>query len=291
MLSREEVRLLSGLSLGAGASVSPSLSATLRRARVRGSGLEFHEYRHYEPGDDPRSIDWTVEARLRQLVVRVARADGHVALHALVDASASMALGAPDKLACARRIAATLCYVALERRDTAGVATFASDVRTLIRPAGGRGQFHRAVTALAAEQAAGASDIGKALMRYGATVHGPGLAVVISDFLSPDRGITGFEYLLHKGLSPAAVQILAPEETDPSFLDAELIDAEDPGAAALPADQSSITAYRLRLATHLEELRAFCAERGIPLARVSSSDRYEAIVHELERIGLVGGHG
>ena len=132
--------------LGAGPAAPTAGTAAIRRARVRGAGLEFQEYRHYEPGDDPRSIDWTVEARLRQLVVRVARADGHVRLHVLLDASASMGVGRPDKWSCARSLAAALCYVAQERRDTAGLAVFDNGVRAYIAPAAGRAQLFRALS-------------------------------------------------------------------------------------------------------------------------------------------------
>ena len=291
MLSREDVRLLSSLSLGSGAAQTRALSAALRRARMQGSGLEFHEYRHYEPGDDPRSIDWTVEARLRQLVVRVARADGHLTVHALVDTSASMSIGTPDKLACASRVAAALCYVALERRDSAGVATFDTDLRVVMPPSTGRGQLQRALAMLSGQRATGGSDIGAALMRYGAVARGPGMAVVISDFLAPDPGFTGLEYLLYRGLAPVLVQVLAPEDTDPSFNDVELLDVEDPAGEGLAADLSTIAAYKIRLASHGDALRAFCAERGIPVARVSSRAHYDAVVNELERIGLLSTRG
>src|SRR5690606_37552166 len=75
LLSADEALLLERLTLrGGGFAVSPSPSGT-RRARTRGAGIEFHEFRPYQAGDDPRGIDWTVEARLRQLVVRVPQAE------------------------------------------------------------------------------------------------------------------------------------------------------------------------------------------------------------------------
>jgi uncharacterized protein (DUF58 family) len=171
------------------------------------------------------------------------------------------------------------------------VATFAGDVQTRIAPASGRAQLQRALAVLDGDPASGASDISSALMRYGAVARGPGLAVVVSDFLTPDRGAPGLEYLLHRGLSPAAVQVLAPEDRAPGFEQAELIDAERPGATGLPADEDTIAGYKERLAEHLDAMQAFCSERGIPLARVGSEDPFDTVIRELERVGLVSSIG
>src|ERR1044071_6035522 len=151
MFSAEVARVLNRLMLGAGAAAPTAGARALPpapgpRGRPRGAGLEFQEYRHYEPGDDPRSIDWTVEARLRQLVVRVARADGHVRLHVLIDGSASMGLGEPDKWSCASSVGAALCYIAQERRDTAGLAIFDSEVRGYQAPGAGGAELFRALS-------------------------------------------------------------------------------------------------------------------------------------------------
>jgi len=258
---------------------------------MQGSGLEFHEYRHYQPGDDPRMIDWTIEARLQQLVVRVARADGHLALHALVDSSASMSLGSPDKFSCARRIAAALCYVALERRDSAGVATFDHDVRARLAPASGREHLLQVLGTLDAQRPSGTSDLSSALTRYGTGAKGPGLAVVISDFLAPAVDFSGLDFLIYRGLAPAAIQVLAPEETTPSFDLAELIDVEDAGRASVVVDRRAIAAYQSRLRAHQNSLRTSCAERGIPFLSLDSSSPIERVLQGLEEIGLLSRHG
>lgn len=258
---------------------------------MQGSGLEFHEYRHYQPGDDPRTIDWTIEARLQQLVVRVARADGHLALHTLVDASASMSLGSPDKFSCARRIAAALCYVALERRDSAGIATFDHDVRTRLAPASGREHLLQVLGTLGSQRASGTSDLTSALTRYGAGAKGPGIAVVISDFLAPAVDLSGLDFLIYRGLAPAAIQVLAPDEIEPSFDLAELIDVEDRGRAGFVADRRAIAAYQSRLRAHQDSLRTSCAERGIPFLSLDSSSPIERVLQGLEAIGLLSRHG
>ena len=292
MFSAEEARILDRLMLGAGPAAPAAATAALRRARVRGAGLEFQEYRHYEPGDDPRAIDWTVEARLRQLVVRVARADGHVRLHVLVDASASMSVGEPDKWSCARGLAAALCYVAQERRDTAGVAIFDEDVRRHVPPAAGRAQLFRAFGLLETTRPDGGSDANRSLLHYGAAARGPGLAVVISDFFSDPLPIDGLQYLRHRGLVPAVVQVVSRDELEPAFDgDTELVDVERPESPALVVDHGTVARYQVRLEAHRAQLAAYCREQGIPCLRVVSDSSFSARVAALQGAGLVSAYG
>jgi uncharacterized protein (DUF58 family) len=288
MLQPDEARLLDRLTIGAGAAAASASAAGVRRARARGAGLEFHEYRHYQPGDDPRSIDWTVEARLNQLVVRVSQATGDLRVHLLIDVSASMALGAPDKLACAARLAAALAYVAIERRDAAGVSTFDATVRTFMPPAAGRGQLFRSLDLLRSLSASGKSAIDEALLRYGAAVHGPGLAVVLSDFFEPGAGLRGLRYLLHRGLTPAVVQIVASDEVRPDFDDEiELVDVEDAAGGVLLVDRGVVDAYRVRLEEQTAMLRAFCLTRGLPWLRIESDTPFKSMLSAVESAGLL----
>jgi len=292
MISAEEARVLNRLMLGAGAAAPTAGTGAIRRARVRGAGLEFQEYRHYEPGDDPRSIDWTVEARLRQLVVRVARADGHVRLHVLLDGSASMSLGTPDKWSCACSVGASLCYIAQERRDTAGLAIFDSGVRAYLAPAAGRAQLFRALSLIDAAEAAGASDLDRALQHYGAAARGPGLAIVISDFFGPALPFDGLQYLQHRGLAPAVVQIVSRDEIDPALDgDAELVDVEHPDAPPLLVDEATIAGYRARLDAHRQQLATYCQEHGIPCVRLISDSSFGDRLGALQAAGLVSAYG
>jgi uncharacterized protein (DUF58 family) len=285
MLSPDETRLLERLTIGGTANAVAS-SAGIRRARTRGPGLEFHEYRRYQPGDDPRSIDWTVEARLHQLVVRVARAEGDLRLHVLVDTSASMAIGTPSKLSCATRLGAALCYAAVERRDAVGISTFDGALRTFMPPAAGRRQLFRALDALLSMDAHGISAINRALLQYGTATRGPGVVAVLSDFFEPGAGIEGLRYLLHRGLTPAVVQIVADEELDPELDEyAELVDVED-GKGRFVVDRTAIVGYRARLHQQQSTLHAFSAEHGLCFMRLASSTSFGAMVTAAEAAGL-----
>ena len=61
------------------------------QSRSRGAGLEFAQYRAYEPGDEPRRIDWKLYARSDRFFVRESERDSPLTLWLVIDASASMA--------------------------------------------------------------------------------------------------------------------------------------------------------------------------------------------------------
>src|SRR5512145_2016554 len=63
----------------------------MHASRNKGSGIEFAQYRAYEPGDEPRRIDWKLFARSDKFFVREAEQESPVSVWILIDASASMA--------------------------------------------------------------------------------------------------------------------------------------------------------------------------------------------------------
>ena len=92
-----------------------------RAGAQRTRGLEFVDYRRYTPGDDLRNIDWNVYARLREVVVKAAPAEGHVDLALLLDGSRSMDDGKPSRFRYAQELGAMLGTVALLGSDVVAV--------------------------------------------------------------------------------------------------------------------------------------------------------------------------
>ena len=288
VLTPNDTGLLERLTLRADAATIRPGAGGVRRTRGRGPGTEFHEFRPYQPGDDLRTVDWTVEARLHQLVVRVPRAHGHLRVHVLVDVSASMSIGMPAKLACAAQVAAAVCYMAARHRDAAGLSTFRDRITSYMPPAEGRAQLLRILDTLATLEPSGQSTIEHALEHYASATSGPGLAVVLSDFFEPGAGIRGLQYLLHRGLKPVVLQVVAREEIAPALAsDSELVDIERPDGERLVVDAGMVAAYRARLAQHEASLREFCASHKSPLGRLVSDMPFSQIVSVLEGIGVI----
>src|SRR5215207_5256027 len=88
-----------------------------RRSVRRGQSVEFADYRDYSLGDDLRQLDWNVYARLERLFVKLFVEEEDVTITFLLDASASMATGHPQKLTFAKRAAAALGYIGLASED------------------------------------------------------------------------------------------------------------------------------------------------------------------------------
>ncbi|MGP1310221.1 MAG: DUF58 domain-containing protein, partial [Phycisphaerales bacterium] len=102
-----------------------------RRSKRRGRSVEFDDYRDYAPGDDPRFIDWNALARLDRLVIKLFLEEQDLAVHVLLDASASMRdAGGPEtpsKVVFAQRLAFALAYIALSKQNRVSLSVLRRD--------------------------------------------------------------------------------------------------------------------------------------------------------------------
>jgi len=110
------------------------------RSVFRGSGLDFEEVREYEPGDDIRSIDWNVTARMNVPYIKKYREERELNIYLAVDVSSSGWFGTANvnKLELATDVAALLAVTALHNNDRIGLVLFADGVREFLPPRQGR---------------------------------------------------------------------------------------------------------------------------------------------------------
>jgi len=100
--------------------------AGINKSKVKGPGLEFSQYRSYQPGDDLRWLDWKRYARSDRYYIRESEIETSISIRLLVDASNSMAHrdGASTKLDYARLLAASLGWLAHMQGDSFGLYVF-----------------------------------------------------------------------------------------------------------------------------------------------------------------------
>jgi uncharacterized protein (DUF58 family) len=97
----------------------------LNKSTVKGPGLEFSQYRSYQPGDDLRWLDWKMYARSDRYYIRESEVETSISIRFLIDASASMDHDDNDvkKIDYARFLAASLAYLANLQGDSVGLYT------------------------------------------------------------------------------------------------------------------------------------------------------------------------
>ncbi|HXB95436.1 MAG TPA: DUF58 domain-containing protein [Puia sp.] len=121
----EEIIAIKDLSLAARRTID-GFMAGINRSKVRGPGLEFSQYRSYQPGDDLRSLDWKRYARSDRYYIRESEIETSISIRLLVDASNSMGHrdGTITKMAYARWLAASLAWLAHYQGDALGLYVF-----------------------------------------------------------------------------------------------------------------------------------------------------------------------
>lgn len=101
----------------------------INKSTVKGAGLEFSQYRSYQPGDDLRSLDWKMFARSDRYYIRESEVETNISLRILIDASASMNHSDGDfsKIDYARYLTASLAYLASLQGDAVGLYVLKSE--------------------------------------------------------------------------------------------------------------------------------------------------------------------
>jgi uncharacterized protein (DUF58 family) len=179
------------LRLHARRDVSTALAGAYRSA-FRGRGLTFEELREYSPGDDIRSIEWNATARLGRPITKRMREERDLIVCLLVDVSASLdfGYGGSTKLAAARRAAAALAAAALFANDRVALVTFADGVVGSLAPSAGPLQLERIFQTLAEAPPSAATRPGPALEWAVTRLPRHAVAILISDLLFRDPGVS-----------------------------------------------------------------------------------------------------
>jgi len=159
------------------------------RSVFKGQGLEFQEVREYQPGDEIRSIDWNVTARLGHPYVKKYVEERQRTIILLVDVSASLAYGSLKKTKneIAAELAAILAFSAIQNNDLAGLLLFSGRVEKYIPPKKGKKHVLRIIREIIDyKKTGGETDIAAALKYLSRVQRKSAIVFLISDFLDGD---------------------------------------------------------------------------------------------------------
>jgi uncharacterized protein (DUF58 family) len=268
-----------------------------RRSVRRGTSLEFADYRNYARGDDLRRVDWNVFARLERPFIKLFEEEEDLAVHVLLDASASMDFpregeGEPKhhKFRFAQRVSAALAYIGLASGDNVAVtALYGAGLNVTWGPHRGRGRSLALLEYVSVLKPAGNLDLSGALRDYAMRYPRPGLCLFISDLLAPSGWQDGMAALQGVGHEVAIIHLLSPEEIDPPLAgDLQLVDVESGATADVTIDAAMRDLYLRRLLAWRDEITAYARKRGIHYATVETSVNWETLImSELRRLGVI----
>jgi uncharacterized protein (DUF58 family) len=255
-----------------------------RRSPLAGSSMEFSDYRRYAPGDDFRRIDWRAYARLERLFLRVFEAEENLTITVLIDCSDSMYHGKPAKAPLATALAAAISYVALKCEDRVIVGALTDRLAAYRKAGSGKNAIWTVGEFLNRLPRSGTTDLNRALYDLGRIVSGPGLTIVISDFLAPGGYQTGIRAVRQLRQEVALLQILAPDELEPDLQgDWRLRDSEGGGNVDVSASPSVLSAYRQRLAQFTQELASFAHSYAMTYTLIPSDTSIIDVVQRILR--------
>ncbi len=159
------------------------------RSVYKGQGMEFSEVREYQPGDEVRSIDWNVTARLQKPYVKRYVEERELTVLLLIDCSASSHFGTRVRFKddVALEVAAVLGLSALRNNDRVGVVAFTDRVEHAVPPRKGRRHGMRLLRDLLALRPVGRkTDVALACEQAQRHLTHRSLVFVISDFRDPN---------------------------------------------------------------------------------------------------------
>ena len=267
LLDPTEVSRLGGIEIVAAGVVEGFLTG-LHRSPFRGFSVEFTEHRPYQPGDEPRYLDWKILARADRLFVKQFEEETNLRAMLLVDASRSMAWrGAPERLtkrAYADRLAAALALILLRQRDATGLVTFDDAVRQAIPARVKTGQWSHLVRALLDTPDGRGTAAEAALRRLTSLLVRRGLVILISDLLfDRDLALTALRYLRHRGHQVIVYHVMDPGERELGGPpEVRFRDLESP-ASVVVRPRELARAYGETVRREIAAWRTTCRRHGI----------------------------
>lgn len=283
MIPREILKKIRQIELRTNRLVNETLGGQYHSV-FKGQGMNFEEVREYQPGDEVRSIDWNVTARMNHPFVKKFVEERELTLMLVVDVSGSGLFGSGEqsKRELAAEIASVLAFSAIRNNDKVGLILFTDEVEKYMPPKKGRRHVLRVIREILffEPQRRGTNVSGALEFLNRVTAH-RAITVVISDFLESSAAETA-------PLAPAlrqtnrrhdvvAVQIVDPHELElPALGRLVLQDAETGDVVEVNTSAGTRKAFAEQQRQHQTGLDKLLRSARIDKIRVQTSEPYAA---------------
>ena len=223
----------------------------------KGRGIEFDQVRKYEPGDDVRSVDWNVTARMGDLYVKRFNEERELTMMLMVDASASNDFGTQGqfKRDAAIEMTAMLAFAAVRNNDKVGLILFTDRVEKFIPPRKGRKHILRILRELLAFEPQGrGTDLRVALDYLNRMLKRRGIVVLVSDFQADPETYRKAMTIAGKKHDVIAIDLRDPMESE--IAPVGLLALQDAETGELVEVDTSDKYWRAAFAKRMQEYEA-----------------------------------
>jgi uncharacterized protein (DUF58 family) len=260
-----------------------------RRSKRKGQSVEFADFRGYVPGDDLRSLDWNLFARLDKLIVKLFLEEEDLHFFTLIDASLSMDFGEPTKLQYAKQLAAALGFVGLIRTDRVRIETLGQPVHLRAPVLRGRRSVWRMIDFIEGIQPGETASLAEGIKKFCLRNAGKGIVVLISDLMDKNGYESALRYLVSQRMDVYIIHVLSQEELDPDVKgDLKLVDVEDQDIAEISVSAPLLARYKATLNAFVSGAQEFCSRRGMNYLLANNQTPVKDLIGSyLRRRGLV----
>ncbi|MBP5342495.1 DUF58 domain-containing protein [bacterium] len=260
-----------------------------------GQTAEFADFRDYQLGDDIRRIDWNLYSRFEKFFIRLFTDERQMKVSIYLDASASMGKDNAKKAAYATACAAGIGYLAIHNMDKVSFnimkeETSENKYGTIV----GKNHFFQSIEVLENVTFEGETDITKCILNSNDDGNGNGLTVIISDFLTEGNWKKAVDYLLYKKRQVLLLQILTPEELEPTYtgrvnlIDSESLDVSDPRNMKLRINSGLQTAYQMALNEFKNDISEYAKKREVDYISIDTNEAIESVLFkQLLKVGMM----
>jgi len=265
------------------------------RVNRYGNTVEFADFREYTFGDDLRRIDWNLYGRFEKHFIKLYVDERQMYNQIFLDCSASMMKPDRHKAVFAMQATAGLGFLSVKNMDKTSIKLIygglADDLCGIVT---GKESFFQAAGVFEKLEFRGCADITAAVTNCRNLGVNDGLTVIISDFLTENDWKKAVDYLLYRKRQVLMIQILSPEDINPLYdgkvrlLDTEAEDDLDERIMKMRITRAAYKAYKKAFDDYAEEMKSFCASRGVFFISASSADPIEKLFWEkIYRTGTI----
>ncbi len=251
----------------------------LQQSHQRGVGIEFSQYRAYEPGDPLGHIDWKLFARSDRYFVREADRESEITIWFVLDASASMQMaseskpGSWNKFEYARHLLATLSYIGQVQGDHVGLLALGGNHQWMVPAASGERHWHRLLKQLTAVHSTASFPSTTAVESAIKRLQKPGLVIIISDFYQLSDELNEFIKQVSAGHTEVvAMQLQCQDELTFSYKGAIRFEDLETGEQVLVSSAAARKTWLDALASHQRELESFLQKSRIGLTSININE-------------------